>query len=121
MQLLTKEILKKIPALYGQEDRGDNATAYVKYFDPCGSWTWYATEGSFVCPCHGMIDCTESPKEKWTEFMFFGLVKGEETELGYFSLVELQSARRPFGLTIERDLHFKPTTLGEIKKKLGAV
>jgi hypothetical protein len=45
--------------------------------------------------------------------MFFGLVQGFEEELGYFTLRELQEARGPLGLAIERDMHFGNKTLRE--------
>ena len=44
MKLLTKELEKKLPSLYEQDGKGDEAIAYAKFFDPCGSWTWYVTE-----------------------------------------------------------------------------
>ena len=37
-------------------------------------------------------------------------------ELGYFSLSELQDLKGPMGLSIERDMYFKPIRLSEIKK-----
>jgi hypothetical protein len=37
--------------------------------------------------------------------------------LGYFSLSDLASVKGPLGLGIERDLHFKPTRLSEIRAK----
>jgi len=98
MKLMTKEIMKKLPKLYSQEKVAD-PMAMVKFFDPCGSWTWYATEGEPV----------------GDDFRFFGLVKGHEAELGYFMLSELQSVRGPLGLGIERDLYFKPKPLSEVK------
>ena len=100
MKLMTKEILKKIPALYFQEKLEDDAIVYVKFFDPCSRWTWYATEFD---PVQGL---------------FYGLVIGHETELGYFSLDELEKVRNKFGLGIERDTSFRPKTLKEIKAKL---
>jgi hypothetical protein len=103
MKLMTKEILNKIPALYAQEKLGDDAIVYVKFFDPGSMWTWYATE--------------YSPEER----TFFGLVIGQETELGYFSLDELQSVRNKFGLGIERDTSFKPKTLKAVKEELARV
>ena len=36
MKLLTKELEKKLPALYAQDGKGDKATAYVKFFYPMG-------------------------------------------------------------------------------------
>ena len=41
---------------------------------------------------------------------------GLEDELGYFSLDELEEARGPLGLRIERDEHFKPASLEEIRQ-----
>jgi hypothetical protein len=45
------------------------------------------------------------------------LVDGLETELGYFSLSELQTACGPMGLPIERDLYYQPKTLKELMEK----
>ena len=100
MKLLTQEIRRKLPPLHGQDNRGGKAIAWVKFFTPDSSWTWYAV--------------SYSPEED----MFFGLVDGHEKELGYFSLAELQSARGPLGLPIERDLHWRPKTLEEIAPEL---
>ena len=94
MKLMTPAILNSIPKLGEQESLGENAIIHVKYFDPCGSWTWYVTEFD-------------------GEDTFFGLVHGHEKELGYFSLSELQSVRGQFGLGIERDLHFGRQKLGK--------
>ncbi|MBV6342998.1 DUF2958 domain-containing protein [Candidatus Magnetobacterium casensis] len=95
MKLLTKDILKKLPPLYSQENVED-PIAYVKFFTPDSNWTWYALE----------YDGKD---------LFFGLVKGLETELGYFSLSELQTSTGPHGLHIERDTGFKPTPLSKIR------
>jgi hypothetical protein len=96
MMLLTKSIKNKLPKLYSQENIKD-PIVQVKFFDPTGSFTWYATE----------FDGEDS---------FFGKVFSEmcpEGELGYFSLSELQSVRCRFGLGIERDLHFTPKPLSQ--------
>lgn len=95
MDLLTKEIIKKLPRLYEQEDKGLKAVAYVKFFTPWSNWTWYATEFD-------------------GEDIFFGLVDGFEKEIGYFYLSELKSICGPYGLKIERDLYFKPMTIREL-------
>ena len=97
MKLLTKEVLKRLPKLYEQEEKGLEATAYVKFFTPDSNWTWYATE----------FDGKDT---------FFGLVDGFEKELGYFSLSELQSVKGALGLPIERDMFFKPKKLSELMK-----
>ena len=100
MKLLTEETRKQLPPLYGQDSKGPEAVAYVKFFTPDSSWTWYATEFD--------------PKAG----MFFGLVDGQEKELGYFTLAELESATGPMGLHIERDLHWHPTPLREIAPEM---
>ena len=94
MKLLTKEIRKKLPPLYAQDDKGGKAVVHVKFFMPTSSWTWYATEGEPVTDDSG----TE------IDFRFFGLVDGHFKELGYFMLSELQSVKGPLGLGVERDM-----------------
>jgi len=114
MKLLTEELRAKLPKLYETENIPvEEKMAVVKFFQPWGSWTWYATEGSKVCPKHGNYDCIECPKP-WNEFLFFGWVHGFEREWGYFSLKELESVCGPFGLKIEQDLYFKPTKIKDI-------
>lgn len=104
MKLLTKEIREKLPKLYSQEGKGRDAVAHVKFFCPWNHWTWYTTEGE---PIHD-----EDGSE--IDFRFFGHVTGDFDEFGYFHLSELESIRGPFGLGIERDLHWRPRTLNEI-------
>ena len=95
MKLLTQAIRDRIPKLYEQDGKGNDAQVHVKFFDPSGGWTWYATE----------FDGVDT---------FFGLVDGFEKEIGYFSLSELQSIKGRFGLGIERDMHFGTNrTIGE--------
>lgn len=91
MKLLTKEIIKKLPPLYSQENNPDPLVV-VKFFDPFSQWTWYAIE--------------YDPKER----IFFGFVVGFEEEMGYFSLDELESIGR-----IERDEYWKPVRLSLVK------
>lgn len=99
MQLLTKEITTKLPALYTQENEED-PMVICKFFAVWTSWTWYAIE----------FDGKD---------LFFGYVIGHEAELGYFSLSELQNVKSPMGLKIERDLYFGSCRLSEIKKMHG--
>ena len=96
MKLLTKEILKKLPALYTNEDKpAAEVTIPVKFFGG-GACTWYATE--------------YDPEQR----MFFGFVTlgdPQNAELGYFSLDELESIRfPPFRLPVERDRHWDTKT-----------
>lgn len=57
------------------------------------------------------------PANSMERNFFFGLVVGFKIELGYFSLKELKEARGPLGLPIERDLHFKPKSLEELREQ----
>jgi hypothetical protein len=104
MELLPDEIRKILPPLYAQDDKGGRAIVYVKFFLPVGNWTWWATEGSSI----------EGESGQEEDFQFFGLAEGFCKELGYFNLSELEEARGPLGLPIERDLHWGPKTLIEI-------
>jgi hypothetical protein len=99
MQLLTKELRRKLPPLGSQDGKGGKAVAWAKFFTPDSNWTWYAAQ----------FDGQDT---------FFGLVEGQEKELGYFSLAELSSVRGPMGLAIERDLHWTPKTLAEIAPEM---
>ena len=102
-KLLTKAILNKLPGLRETDSQGEEAIVRVKFFDAFGSWSWYATE--------------YDPETR----RFFGLVKGFETELGYFTLDELEGLTHNFlGLEckrIERDKFFKPCSIAEVRAK----
>lgn len=102
MTLLPPELRSTLPKLYSQEESAD-PTVQVKYFTPDSSWTWYATEG----------------EPAGDDFRLFGFVIGFEREWGYFMLSELEEARGPLGLPIERDLHFTPAPISEVLKREG--
>lgn len=98
MKLLTARLIHRFRQVGSQADKSD-PLVIAKYFTPDANWTWYA------------IEYDED------EQMFFGLVDGQEVELGYFSLTELQYARGLLGLYAERDLHFDECRLSEIYKQ----
>jgi hypothetical protein len=98
MELLTEELRKILPPLYSQEHNRD-PTVHIKFFTPDSNWTWFVTEGS----------------EEDGDFLFFGLAEGLDQEWGYFSLSELEAARGPMGLDVERDLYFKPCPLSQVQ------
>ena len=98
MKLLTKAQIKKLPKLYSQENEKD-PICLVKFFTPWTFWSWYVIE---YCPERNLC---------------FGYVEGFEDELGYFSLDELSEIKCAYAdLKIERDRHFEPKRLSEIKK-----
>lgn len=99
MKLLTPELeaalranlVARIDAVQRGE-REPDPQPVVRFFNPVGAATWLATE----------ID---------EDGIFFGLADLGFgcPELGSFALTELEAVRLPFGLTIERDLHFTAT------------
>jgi hypothetical protein len=102
VKLLTDANIKALPPI-GSTASTPDPVAVVKFFDPTGSWSWYATEG----------------KQEGDDYRFYGVVCGYERELGYWMLSDLQRAKAGIaglgGLPIERDLYFKPTPLSECK------
>ncbi len=98
--LMTRELGETIPALGTNDDVQDydDVFAPAKLFSPYNGWTWYITEWD---PATGLC---------------FGLVKGFETELGYFDLTELAGVTVLGNVpAVERDLHWDPATIGEIQ------
>ena len=92
MMLITKEIERRLlKSPIGSTDGQHIKPVIVKFFTPDSNWTWYAVEGE---------------KRADGDWLFFGLVEGFETEWGYFALSEIQSAKGPLGLPIERDKFF---------------
>jgi hypothetical protein len=95
MKLLTKAIEAKLPAFYSQEGRPlSEQRIWVKFFNPCGAGTWYGSE--------------YDPETR--TFFGYAQILPDGGELGYFSLDELESLQLPFGLKIERDLHWDDET-----------
>jgi len=93
MKLITKQLereFEKFP-LYSQDGKGKDAKVLAKFF--LQSFTWYVLEFD-------------------GEDTFFGIViNGLDGEFGYFSLKELESVRGMWGLKVERDRYFNPTTI----------
>ncbi len=98
INLINQELKDTFQQTGPQADCADPAII-AKFFNPCGSQTWYAISYDEQSNC-----C-------------FGYVTGMfEDELGYFSIDELESFTvPPLGLRIERDLYFKSCKLSEIK------
>lgn len=100
MQLLPDELRTEIPALYSQENiKTQEKTVYAKFFFPAVEWTWFVLEA----------------KQEADDFVFFGFVIGFVEEWGYFTLNELEHINIE-GLTVERDLHFKPDKFCDVMK-----
>ena len=91
------ELLSQMPPLYATEKQID-PTVWIKLFTPDSNWTWYLTE--------------YDPAER----LAFAFIVGQESELGYVSLIEMEECRGPLGLRVERDLQFKPQPLSHIRR-----
>jgi len=94
-KLLTKPMEKQMPAYgtFGEEEDYTKIPVRVKFFSPYSGWTWYAAE--------------YDPEHR----VFWGVVRGFETERGPFSLDELESTAIMPGLAaVERDLYWDPNT-----------
>ena len=131
MKLLTKAIKNKIPCLYSQEEKGNEAIVYLKLFNPCGGETWYITEGNAIIEnAEGNIAEKAlkdiQPDDNVLDIRFYGLITGSHfDELGYFSFNELKSIGANLrmnldkntntitvrGLKIERDMYFESQPL----------
>jgi hypothetical protein len=72
--LIPAALAASLPRLYATERESD-PLARVKLFTPDSSWTWYVAE--------------YDPEER----IAFGLVRGLDEELGYFSIDELEKVR----------------------------
>lgn len=96
MKLMTKALEKRFKQV-GEQDISD-PIVIAKYFNPCGAQTWYATA---YYPEDERIFC-------YVTGMAF-------PEWGYSSLVEFANTPLPpFGLTIERDLHWTEKKFSEV-------
>ncbi|RGW69579.1 DUF2958 domain-containing protein [Collinsella sp. AF11-11] len=97
-QLMTVEIAKTVPGLYGQ-DGAEDPTVYAHYFSCVNGWDWWLLE----------FDGTDEA---------FGLVEGYDDELGYFSIKEMAELNRQMGFAaVERDEHFSPKPLSAVRRR----
>ena len=91
------DLKAQIPPLYSQENVKD-PTVWMKLFTPWSNWTWFITEG----------------EERDGDYLMFGYVVGQSKEWGYVSMNEVRSVKGPFGLKIERDIHFSPKPKSQV-------
>jgi hypothetical protein len=99
--LIPDWLAEEIPDLYATDGSAD-PIVHCKLFTPDSSFTWYVVEYSPVAP-------------DGTPRLCFGLVEGHDTELGYFSITELEQVRGKLGLRVERDLFFSPRPLSDVQ------
>jgi len=103
-QLLTEALRQRFAEL-GPQDHGDEGREIVvaHFFLPGTGWDWwpiaYDEDGGVP--------------------QLFCLVRGLEVELGYVSLAELEGARSPLGLGVERDEDWRECSLAELRRQLA--
>ncbi len=102
--LLTPALRRRFAEL-GPQDYGDEAKEIVvaHYFLPGTGWDWWAI----------------SYDEDGGVPQLFCLVRGQEIELGYVALVELERVRSPLGLPVERDEDWQECPLAELRQRLS--
>ena len=94
-ELMTKEIAETVPRL-SEQDGAEDPTVYAHFFSCVNGWDWWMLE----------FDGTDEA---------FGLVRGYDDELGYFSIKEMVELNRSMGFpVVERDEHFKPSPLSTV-------
>jgi len=97
VKLITHELAKEF-AKIGTQEGVDDPIVIAKFFNPAGAGTWYA------------ISYDPETREFFGHVSIFG---DHCDEWGYFSLDELESVKGPFGIGIERDLHWTPRPISE--------
>lgn len=98
MTLITKQLekdLAKYP-LYSQDGKGEDAVVVCKFF--LQGYTWYVLEA----------------ENADNGYEFFGIIAGQYTEYGYFTISQLDSVTDKWGLGVERDRGFKPKKVKDL-------
>jgi hypothetical protein len=114
-RLLPDEFLDILPPLYSQ-DANPNPMVVLKLFFVAPTWRWFITEGSPVDDKGVMIHSDDSTarQSEAHDFLFYGIVEGDEREKGYASLRELISTVGKFGQRVERQKNWIPVRESQI-------
>lgn len=102
MKLITKVIERQAQKQFKYGNNLDQKVV-AKFFDPCSQWTWYL-----------MNQDPNDPDYLW------GIVKGQEIEIGSFSFNELSNYVGRLGLKIERDMFFTPRIARDVLNDLNS-
>lgn len=96
MKLINKALEERFEKI-GNQSQSKDPIIVAKFFNPCGSQAWYATEYD---------------KQK---NICFGYVTGVSyDQWGTFSIEELESVALPYWLKIQRDIYFKEAHFKEL-------
>lgn len=99
-KLMDAASVRSLPPIYSQDGSPETEkTAYVKLFCPYSGQRWYLLE--------------MNPPD--TQVFGFTTTEGGDPEYCYVDLDELGTAARGRLPLVERDLHFKPLTIAQIR------
>ena len=93
---MTKELEERFKEV-GDQSQKETPIFVAKFFNPCGGETWYASE--------------YYPEDNYCRGFVTGMFVDE---WGTFSITELENLNLPFGLKIERDIHFDEISYKEL-------
>lgn len=96
--IYNQTLISDIPDLYETEDIVDPICP-IKLFTPDSNWSWF------------LLELSKEDKD-----YCFGYVVGLVSELGYFTLSEIEEVNGPLGLQVERDLSFQTIPLSKVKE-----
>lgn len=103
MKLITEALKKRFKEV-GDQSLEQDPIIVAKWFNPTGGGTWYATE----------YDSETKIAYGYVELMY--------NEWGSFSISELENVIvPPFGLKIERDIHFSEKHFSELMKEKNRI
>ena len=108
LKLLPYAVRENLPILGSQQSLGGRAKAVARWSTADCSHAWYITEGS----------ARRDPEGRAVDYMLFGLVIGQGKRLDYFWLSDFVGGGSPTTLAVQRDLHWRPKTLGEIAPEM---
>lgn len=98
-RLLPPSVARLLPPLRSTEGR--DPLVLVKFFDPCGRWTYYVIEFD--------------PADR----LLYGYCRSplgpDCDELGYASLDEIEATTNRLGLHMERDFYWTPAPLSKVQ------
>ena len=107
-KLITKEVEREAAhyPLYSQDGKGGDAITWLKFFHPSSRYTLFVTEADL--------------EEGTLSGYVISPLGPDCDEYGYTSLDELKEVKAgPFGLGVERDMHFAPRPLVEALATVG--
>lgn len=111
LTILPPDLIPSLPRIYAQDGLGNDAIVHLHVFGPAGDW-WITEVDEDGISAFGYVRLASMP---------------DCAELGYIHIPELQSIADTFKANpsrnlrylIERDLHWTPCTLRQVKASLA--